>query len=204
MKNLLFIIICIVNFALGNAQIMNDIDEVYRLNDDLLAIKKDNQWAFINMKGEKVIDYRKDLVLTEKTNSFNHTDVYPVFNDGRCLIRKLISGTFYYGYINEKGEEIIKPQFLNATNFLNGFAIVVVLSKDSIGFNEVLKKAITSNNIEEYLIDTSGEKIKYLYNPRNYTPIVYKNKIPPIESKFVAPGLVAVKTKNQKWNLHGF
>jgi len=144
------------------------------------------------------------LVLTEKVNSLNEITAYPVFNDGRCLIKKIKENTVYFGYINEKGAEIIKPQFLNATNFSNGYAIVVLSSKDSIGFNYVLKKAIVSNILEEYVIDTSGELVKYLYNPRKNVPANYKNGIPIIESKFISPKLVAVKTKNKKWEIHQF
>jgi hypothetical protein len=112
--------------------------------------------------------------------------------------------TYYYGFINEKGIEVIKPQFLNATNFSNGYAIVVTTTKDSIGFNVVLNKAVVSNIFEEYVINTSGELVKYLYNPRKNVPANYKNGIPIIESKFIAPNLVAVKNKNKKWDILQF
>lgn len=204
MKNLLIFIICFSIHAGAFAQILSDIDEVSPIHGDLVAIKKGGQWAFIDKDGNKAIDFRNDLVLTNKVNSFNKKTPYPVFNDGRCLIRKLKDGINYFGFINEKGVEIIKPQFLNATNFSNGYAIVVVASKDSIGFNKVLKKPIMSNYIEDYVIDTSGELVKYLYNPRKKIPSNYKNGIPTIESKFIAPNLIAVKNKSKKWEIHQF
>ena len=120
------------------------------------------------------------------------------------MIRKLKGSTYYYGFIDEKGNEIIKPQFLNATNFSNGYAIAVLASKDSIGFNYVLKKAVISNIMEEYVIDTSGELVKYLYNPRNNAPANYKNGVPIIESRFISPRMVAVKNQHGKWNIHTF
>lgn len=202
MKNLLILIICCSIHLTAFAQILSDVDEVYPLQGNLLAVKKANQWAFINKNGEKAIDFRDDLVLTNKVNALNQTISYPVFNDGRCLIKKLIANRYYFGYINENGAEIIKPQFLNATNFSNGFAIVTVQSKDSLGFNEVLKKPVISDKIEDFVIDTSGKLIKYLYNPRSYHPSI-KN-IPAVESKFIAPNLVAAKTKNKKWEIHQF
>jgi len=204
MKNLLILMICFGIHFTAFAQILSDIEEVYPLQNDFAAIKKGNQWAFINKNGEKVIDYRDDLVLTEKVNSLNETTAYPVFNDGRCLIKKIKENTVYFGYINEKGAEIIKPQFLNATNFSNGFAIVVVFFQDSIGFNEVLKIPVMSNKMEEYVINPSGERVKYLYNPKNYISAKYKNKAPAVESKFIAPHLVATKNKNNKWEIHQF
>ncbi|MFO7674423.1 MAG: WG repeat-containing protein [Lutibacter sp.] len=204
MKKLLILIVCFSMHSTAFSQIFSEIDEVYPFHGDFAAIKKGNQWAFIDKDGKKTIDFRADLVLTNRLNSLNQTTSYPVFNDGRCLIRKLIGDTYYYGFINEKGIEVIKPQFLYATNFSNGYAIVVLTSKDSIGFNVVLNKAVVSNIMEEYVINTSGELVKYLYNPRKNVPANYKNGVPIIESKFIAPNLVAVKTKNKKWEIHQF
>jgi hypothetical protein len=204
MKNLLIFIICFSIHTGAFAQILGDIDEVSPLHGDLVAIKMGEQWAFIDKDGNKAIDFRDDLVLTNHVNSLNKKTPYPVFNDGRCLITKLKGDTPYFGFINEKGIEIIKPQFLNATNFSNGYAIVIVASKDSIGFNKVLKKPIMSNYIEDYVIDTSGELVKYLYNPRKKIPSNYKNGIPTIESKFIAPNLIAVKNKSKKWEIRKF
>lgn len=204
MKKLLLLIVCFGFYTAVFPQILSDIDEVYPFHNDFAAIKKANQWAFIDKEGKKIINFRTDLVLTNRLNYLNQTISYPVFNDDRCLIRKLIGDTYYYGFINEKGEEIIKPQFLNATNFSNGYAIVVMSSKEAIGFNYALKKAVVSNVLEEYVIDTSGELVKYLYNPRKNVPVNYKNGVPIIETMFIAPKLVAVKTKNEKWEIHQF
>jgi hypothetical protein len=204
MKKLLILIVCLSIHSASFSQIFSEIDEVYPFHGDFAAIKKANQWAFIDKEGKKTIDFRADLVLTNKLNSLNQTISYPVFNDGRCLIKKLKGDTYYYGFINEKGVEVIKPQFLNASNFSSGYAIVVLTSKDSIGYNVVLNKAVVSNIMEEYVIDTTGELVKYLYNPRKNVPANYKNGVPIIESKFIAPNLIAVKTKNKKWEIHQF
>lgn len=205
MKNLLILIICSFMHSAAFAQILGDLDEFSPLQGDFIAVRKANQWAFIDKNdGKKTIDFRDDLVLTSRVNSLNQTISYPVINDGRCLIRKLKGETYYYGYINEKGEEIIKPQFINASNFSNGFAIVVLASKDSIGFNYVLKKPVVSNNMEEYVIDANGVLVKYLYNPRKNVAANYKNGVPIIESRFIGPNLVAVKTKSKKWEIHQF
>ena len=204
MKKLLILIVCFSIHSAAFSQTIRDLDEVYPFDGDFAAIKKGNQWAFIDKEGKQTIDFRSDLVLIDKLNSSNQLISYPVFNDSRCLIRKLTKDYYRYGFINEKGEEIIKPQFLNATNFSNGFAIVVVQTKDSTGYNKVLKLPIMSNYMEEYVIDTSGELVKYLYNPRNYIPSIHKNNVPTIESKFIAPRMVAVKMKNGKWDIHVF
>lgn len=202
MKKLFLLILCFCIYSVAFAQILSGIDEVYPLQGEFAAIKKGDQWAFITKDGKMAIDFRNDLVLTNKLNTSNQTTSYPIFYDGRCLIKKLIANTYYFGFINEKGIEVIKPQFLNATNFSNGYAIVVLTAKDSIGFNQVLRKPIMSNYMEEYVIDTSGELVKYLYNPRKNVSANQKNGIPTIESKFIAPNLVATKTKTKKWEIH--
>ncbi|MFZ2432307.1 MAG: WG repeat-containing protein [Lutibacter sp.] len=202
MKKLFLLILCFGIYSAAFAQILSGIDEVYPLQGEFAAIKKGDQWAFITIDGKIAIDFRNDLVLTNKVNASNQTTSYPIFYEGRCLIKKLIANTYYFGFINEKGVEVIKPQFLNATNFSNGYAIVVLASKDSIGFNQVLRKPIMSNYMEEYVIDTSGELVKYLYNPRKNVSANQKKGIPAIESKFIAPNLVATKTKTKKWEIH--
>lgn len=204
MKKLLLLIICLTLHPFLLAQVLGNLDDVSNLQNDFIAVKKADQWAFLNKEGGKVIDFRSDLVLTDKVNYLNQIISYPEFNDGRCLIRKLKGDTYYYGFIDKKGIEIIKPQFINATNFSDGYAIVVLSSKDSIGFNYVLKKPIVSNYMEEYVIDASGELVKYLYNPRKNVPDNYRNGVPIIESKFIAPRVVAVKNKNGKWDIHVF
>jgi len=207
MKNLLILIICLNIHLEGFSQIIKDIDEVSPFHGDLAAIRKGNQWAFINKEGVKVIDFRDDLVLSNKENAVSQIKVssYPIFKNGRCLIKKLIDGKYYYGFIDEKGKEIIPPQYLNASNFSNGFAIIVMFLKDTIGFNQIFKKHVVSHKLEEYVIDTSGDLVKYLYNARTYFVSKFKNRnLLEIQSKFVAPHLIAVKNKNNKWNIYNF
>lgn len=190
-------------YTVGSAQIIKDIDEVSPFHEGLSAIKKADQWAFINNKGVKVIDFRNDLV-TSKTEETSKS--YPVFRDERCLIRKLIDGVYYFGYIDNNGKEIITPQYLNATNFKSGYAIVIVLEKEVIGFNESLGKNVVSYTLKEYIIDTSGITVKHLDNARNYVKSKYKdNKLPSFYSKFIGPHLIAVQTTDAlKYNIYKF
>lgn len=205
MKNFILVLICLQFYFVSFAQIFNNLDEVTTSQGDLTAVRKGNQWGFINQNGTLVIDFRNDLVLTK--NHVNPTTVstYPVFRNDRCLIKELINGTYFFGYIDKKGKAVIKPSYLNAHNFENGFAIVLIPSKDVIGYNEVLKKDIISSKIEGFIIDTSGEVIKYLENPRsNDSPKTNPTTPPHIYSKFIAPHLIAVKKKDQKWDIYKF
>lgn len=201
MKNLIILVICFFIHSFGYAQIITGIDEISPFHDDLAAIKKGDQWAFINKKGITVIDFRNDLVSSE---SEGVTKAYPMFSDGRCIHRKLIDGVYHYGYIDKKGKIIIAPQYLNATNFKSGYAVVIDLEKVVVGRNELLGKDVVSNTLKEYIIDISGGKIKYLDNARNY--VKPKNNKPPVfYSKIIAPHLISVKTTDeQKYNIYEF
>ena len=197
MKNLLIIIICLSIQSIGFAQLLSDIDEVSTLNEHLLAIKKDNKWGFINDKGVLVIDFRDGFVLENK--------LHPLFNSKRCLIKKNNGDQYLFGYLDMNGNEVIKPQYLNASNFKNGYAIVITLFKDTVGYNEVLEKCITKFTLEEYIIDTDGNTVKYLENPRNCIPSeVTLYKPPNFNSKFIGPHLIAVLKKDNKWDIYEF
>ena len=205
MKNLFILIFFLQINTFCFAQILNDIDGISPFQDDIAAVKKGNQWGFVNKKGELVINYRDDLVVEKSSkNEVNIID-YPIFKDGRCLFKKMINDIFYYGYIDVTGKEIIPPQFLNATNFVDGYAIIIAPSNDIIGFNKILKKDIVSSNIEEFVINISGERVRYLENPIKYDSSKRKSKAPPMfHSKFIGPHLVAVQKKDLKWDVYEF
>lgn len=95
---------------------------------------KDNQFALINTNGERL-----------------HTYNYPfVGNLGEGLLRFQATENGKYGYINEEGNIVIKPQFTNSQPFQEGRAVI--------------------NNAPDYgnqygLIDKSGKVIiKPIYN----------------------------------------
>ncbi|MEN8123744.1 MAG: WG repeat-containing protein [Bacteroidota bacterium] len=205
MKNLVILIISLIIHSFGYTQVIKNIDKISPFNEELSAIKKGEQWAFINEKGVMVIDFRDDLFCSKDETEIN-TDTYPVFKDGRCLIRKLNNGVYHYGYIDKNGKEIIACQYLNASNFKDGYAIIIDIEKKIIGFNKVLGKDVVSYNLKEYIIDTSGKKIKYLDNARGYTKPKGKTIKPPsFYSKFIAPHLIAVKNiEEQKWDIYEF
>lgn len=202
MKNLVGFVLCAFLSVSSFSQLATEFDEVMPYKEDLCAVKKGEMWGFINKKGDLVIDYRNDFVLTKN----NKNQVFsPEFNNKRCLIKRRNNNIYYYGYIDNFGKEVIPPKYLNASNFANGYAIVVAHLKDSIGYNKVLKKALTSSKMEEYIIDISGETIKYLENPTNFI-IQQKGfqNAPKLRSKIIAPNRVAVLKKNMKWDIYQF
>ncbi|WP_452226753.1 WG repeat-containing protein [Lacinutrix cladophorae] len=190
---LLFALLLIPIF--GFTQTLENIDYISTFKEDLAAIKKDNQWAFINKEGSIVIDFREDLTET-KTEAGSS----PVFNNKRCLIQQQKDGINYYGFIDTSGKTVIEPQFLNATTFSNNYAIALELVKVDLGKNNLLNKDIVKYNYFQVVIDSSGKVITYLTEA---TPVELSTtnlkKAPVISSQFLSKKLVAVMTKNKQW-----
>ncbi|MBJ2172895.1 WG repeat-containing protein [Aureibaculum sp. A20] len=204
MKKLIVLLLCFSVNQILFSQNLKDIDFVSPFNEDLAAVQKNDQWAFINKKGEKVIDFRDGVVATE-INSEEPSIKYPIFKEGKCIIKKRIDNTFYYGYMDKEGNTIIEPQFLNVTNFKEGIAIIIKIDTTTMGKNKILSKNVVSYNLEEYVIDGSGKIIKYLDNGRGYNDAMNSTSLPPsFHSKIIAPRLIALKTKNEKWNLYSW
>ncbi len=194
----IFVIALLLIPYLGIAQTLENLDYISPFNDGVAAIKKGNEWGFIDQEGKLIIDFRNDLVVT-KTDNAN----YPIFEDDRCLIAHHKDGVLYYGYINKEGETVIAPQFLNATNFNNKKAIALKVHKETIGYNDIFKKDVVSYHYFEVVIDKTGTTMDHLTQlALHVSPQNIKNSgSPTITSKFISANLVAVKGNNSKWQI---
>lgn len=180
------------------AQSIMNVDYISPFHEGLAAIKKDNQWGFINTRGDIVVDFRDDLV-----TSFIDGYKYPFFNNDRCLINEKRDGILYFGYINKTGEIVVRPEFLNATNFVNNFAIALKLTVENIGKNPILNKNIVYYKYFEVIIDTDGFIKEYLSDPINIVlDKEFLSSPPPVKSKFISDNLVATMDNNSKtWSI---
>jgi hypothetical protein len=194
---LLFVVLILVPvFLVG--QTIENLSFISPFNEGLAAIKKDNQWAFINQEGSIVLNFRNDLVTTKLNR-----EEYPVFINNRCLISKEINGISYFGYIDTTGKTIIEPIFLNAQNFENNEAIVLKLTEELIGKNDVLGKNIVQYKYFEVVIDPDGNIHQYL-TPKGFNIVLdqkYLKTPPAITSKRISDGLYAVFSENKKWTI---
>lgn len=199
MKKLLIIFLLLPVFSL--AQTIEELDFIAPLHDGIAAVKKENSWGFINGKGNVIIDFRDDLVLTE-TDGYK----YPIFKNNRCLISEVKNGIMYFGYIDKSGKTVIETKFLNAMNFDTTKTLALHVMKETLGNNEVLGKNVVNYRYYEVTIDINGTIENYL-NPKG-TNIVLDKKfirtIPNITSKQISDNLYAVKTENKKWKLVTF
>ena len=183
---------------LSNAKSITDADFISPISENMVAVKKGSQWAFINSEGKKVIDYRDDLVVS-KTENGN----YPIFKNGRCLITQNKDGIIYFGYIDTLGKTVIQPQYLNALNFQNNHAIVLLLKRTELSNNTALDKAVVPYDHFEVVINSNGNVLTYLTEePTHITlsPIALK-KTPSIYSKFISDGLFTVMNSKKKWSV---
>lgn len=191
---LTFIIIPIFTIA----QSIDNLDYISPFHDDVAAIKKDKKWAFIDNKGNLIIDFRTDLKTTK-----NKDGEYPIFNNNRCKITAIKAGVSYFGFIDKSGKTIIEPQFLNSSNFNEGTAIALELDKEIIAKNTALEKDVVNYRYFEVLIDTHGKTTHYL--TQDGVNIVldkdFLRAVPPITSKQITKNLYAVKNKRNSWNI---
>ena len=194
-KIIILTVLTLLTSLFGLTQSVENLDFISPFHDDVAAIKKSDLWAFINKEGVVVVNFRNDLVTT-KTKDKN----YPIFKDDRCLIVKNKKGISYYGYINKKGEIVIEPQFLKATNFNNKVATTLKLVKENGGRNELLDKDIVYYKYYEVLIDAEGIVTSYLIPDATYLDIDKKfYKLPKFKSKMLSNNLYAILAKNNKW-----
>ena len=180
------------------AQDIDALDFISPFYDGVAAVKKDNQWAFINNNGDIMVDFRDDLVLTDTDEGR-----FPIFYNGRCLILHKKEGISYYGYIDITGNTIIEPRFLNATNFSDSKALALEVIKEDAGENVALDKNIVYYKYVEVVINTDGEVENYI-NPKGVYVALDKDflrKPPKITSKRISENLIAKKDENGKWTV---
>ena len=207
MRNIIILWVgCLVFSMAVTAQEIKDIDYVAPFHEGLAAVNKGEQWAFINLKGEIVIDYRDDILIPSQwqmpIDSKDEANKYPFFNNGRCLIHKIKDGIVHFGYIDSEGVMVIEPVFVNATYFNEGRAIVLKVSKQLLGKNELLDKDVVSYSYNEVIIDNMGKFKTFLRGPVNLLYDKEYLKSPPkIQSRFISSNLIAVKTKNNTWQI---
>ena len=113
-------------------------------NGDFIPIKKGPFLGVVNNKGEEIAPPVYTIIgfLTENLSLVSIPD--PMFDQELEKIEAsgIISGCFLFGFINAKGEEVIKPKYTLAHDFENGLAFVDLL-EDGVGY-------ITPDGIEYF------------------------------------------------------
>jgi hypothetical protein len=186
------------------SQTVNNIDEIAPFSEGLAAVRKGNQWGFINEEGAMVINFLNDIYWNKDADT-TKKDIsgvrFPMFNEGRCLITKNVEdGVPVFGYIDPKGNVVVEPQLLNVYPFKGGYTTGVLFDRTLKGENEFNLK-IYEFKFHDVLMDTSGEMVEF-FNSRDHIQMTKKRYgMPTIGAKRLTDGLVAVFTKGQGWEV---
>ncbi|WP_297693808.1 WG repeat-containing protein [uncultured Eudoraea sp.] len=205
MKKLFTICALIIVPLICFAQELTGIDEIAPFSEGLAAIRKGNEWGFINKEGQLVIEFRDDLVWNKLANT-SINDVsgirFPQFKNGRCMIKKIMEEEeiVTYGFINPEGKVIIEPEYLNLTEFNEGYAVGILVTKDFRGKNN-FQLNIYDYKFSEVLLDTKGD-IMLLINKRDGISMSKRRyELPELRAKFLSVKSLAVKLPSNKWEL---
>ncbi|WDV46328.1 WG repeat-containing protein [Clostridiaceae bacterium M8S5] len=87
-------------------------NKVKYFESGLEPVKKGGKYGYINIKGEKIIDF-----IYEGAMDFEN-DVAAVNKNG------------LWGYVNTKGDTVIKPQFKQVDTFIEGVNVAIVTTKN--------------------------------------------------------------------------
>jgi len=205
MKNLILGILISIPFMLF-AQEQKEFDFVANQENGFTAVKKANNWGFLDNKGDIVVSLRSDLIHNEnpEIDKIGVEGIrYPQLIDERAIIKKQENGINYYGFINAEGKTVIEPIYLNVSNFSDGKALALKVEQERLGENQLLGKGVVSYKYDVVLINKEGEVENYLEGPFPVTIAEEKlREAPAINAKWLSENVVSVKGPNGKWKIH--
>lgn len=187
------------------SQELDVVDEIAPFSEGLAAVRLGEKWGFMDQDGKLVIDFRSDLVWNTEADPAE-SDVtgirYPQFQNGLCVIQEILEeeGIAVYGFINTQGETVIRPEYLNVTEFRDDFALGILLTKTFRGQNR-FQLNIYDYKFSEVILDSSGE-IHLLVTQRNNILMDKRRyEIPELTAKYISRNIMAVRTGQNTWEL---
>ena len=199
----LIVLLSFLSFT-SHGQELKDLDEVAPFSEGLAAVRVGNQWGFINEQGDLVIDLRDDLVWNKLADT-DKGDIegirYPLFRDGLCMIRKMLEEEeiYVYGFIDKTGATKIKPEYLNVTEFNQGYAVGILMTKNFRGKNN-FQLNIYDYKFSEVIVDQKGDIMRLLAKRDNIQMSIRRYELPELRAKLLSKTLAAVK-KGENWEL---
>lgn len=201
-KNIVLVLLALCPL-LGISQALLGIDEIAPFNEEMAAIRKGEQWGFINREGVLVIEFRNDLVWDKNADTLKsgiNGIRFPSFHNGRCLVSKLVDEIQVYGFIDTTGKLVIEHQFLNVSSFNKGYTVGIIYEKVFIGKNEI-KLDVYRHKFHEVLMDSSGEIIEFLSSRDNIQMTKKRYIRPSINAKFISQNLIVLRAKDRSWEI---
>lgn len=182
---------------------LEGIDEITVFIEDLAAVRKGDQWGFLNRQGELVIDFRDDVVWNKEAQPDDEGVLgirYPSFENGMCPVQKLEDGIPIYGFINTDGQLVVEYQFLNVSSFKDGYATGVYFDKVFRGNNE-FNLRIYDFKFHDVMIDSEGKIIEFFDRRYNIQMTKKRYKIPALRVKYLANDVVALFIQGKGWEI---
>jgi hypothetical protein len=142
----------------GKMIIAPEYEEAFYFFEDRAWVKKNGKYGFIDNYGNIVLPISYDFY-HENTRSFPFREYYG-FRDGLACV----GVNEKFGYVNTKGEFVIKPIYDSNFDFENGLAIVHTKNH----YGEINKKG-------EYIIKPIYALIFYGFGENNIDAFVYPN-----------------------------
>lgn len=213
MKRLYFVTTLLLLFSISifsqtlediNKAVISGLDEVAPFSEGLAGVRMGNQWGFIDKEGQLVIDFRKDVVWNANAD-FERSDIkgvrYPQFKNGLCLVKKMSEeGIPLYGFIDMTGKEVIKPEFVNVTEFKDGYAIGIYRKKTFIGQNEI-KLKVFDYSFMEVVLNAKGEIMWPISERDNILMSKKRYEMPDLHAMLISKDLLAVKGDDNQWDI---
>lgn len=205
MKKTFLVFVALLTPIICLSQELDDLDDIAPFSEGLSAVRQGEKWGFIDTEGTLVIDFRDDLVWSKDASS-SANDVtgvaYPSFKNGLCMIKDVLEeeGIEVYGFINTKGETVIKPEYLNVTEFAEGYALGILLTKTFRGQNR-FQLNIYDYKFSEVILDTAGDIMLLVTQRKNILMDKRRYELPDLTSKYLSKSLMAVKTEENTWEL---
>ncbi|MBC2839556.1 WG repeat-containing protein [Robiginitalea sp. SC105] len=187
-----------------NKPAIEGLDEVTPFHEGYAAVRKGDQWGFINTEGDLVIPFRDDLVWQREPDPEAkgiRSIAYPRFNNGRCPFRSAGEDDIpVYGFIDPQGRIAVQPEFLNVTEYTQGYAIGIYHKKTFRGKNN-FQLNIYDYSFTEVILNPDGEMVWPLGERQNILMEPRRYKIPDIHARMLTESLIAVETTPSRWEI---
>ncbi len=212
MKRLFIITLLLSIPMIGSSQTLEEIntptvsglDQIGSFSEGLTAVKKGNEWGFIDEDGILVIGFRGDLVWNKTPNTAKlgvENLGYPQFKNGLCAIKVVKEdGITRYGFIDKKGTIVIPAEFLNVSQFNDGRTIGIYEKKVLRGKNPYQLR-IYEYDFTEVVVNTKGEMLWPIQERQGIVMSKKLYELPEIHASMISDKLLMVKDKTNTWNI---
>ncbi|MCK5442803.1 MAG: WG repeat-containing protein [Maribacter sp.] len=206
MKNIIAILsfLLVIPMAVNSQTKTTTYDEIAPFSEGLAAVRQGNLWGFIDEEAKLIIDFRDDLVWNKDADITVPGVLgirYPQFKNGRCLIKELKGDDIpYYGFIDNTGALVIKPEYLNITRFDKKHAIGIFVREVFQGKNE-MNLNIIDYIFTEVVVNTNGEIMWPITEREHILTSKRRYEIPTLRAKLISNSLLAIRTKERTWEI---